>query len=104
MALAFPEQREAHGFDTQYMFGPDLLVAPVLEPGGAVTVWLPEGGWRDWHTDRLHAGPKRLELRLPLDRFPLFLREGAILALAQPADRVAAWDGRPIPVTPRSRA
>ena len=34
MALAFPEPREAHGFDTQYLFGPDLLVAPVLQPGG----------------------------------------------------------------------
>ena len=50
MALAFPDQPESHAFDTQYLFGPDLLVAPVLAPGGRVLVWLPEGVWYDWAT------------------------------------------------------
>ncbi len=102
MALAFPEQREAHGFDTQYMFGPDLLVAPILQPGGAVTVWLPEGRWWSWHTGESLAGARRLELSLPLDRFPLFARDGAAIPLAEPRESVACWEGRPIPVSLRT--
>ena len=60
MALAFPDQPESHAFDTQYLFGPDLLVAPVLAPGGRVLVWLPEGGWHDWTTGERHVGPQRV--------------------------------------------
>jgi alpha-D-xyloside xylohydrolase len=91
MALAFPEAREAHAFDTQYLFGPDLLVAPVLLPGGRVTVWLPEGVWHDWHTGARHVGPARLEETMPLDRFPLYAREGASIPLAVPVQRTDAW-------------
>ena len=50
MPLAFPDQPEAWGFDTQYMLGPDLLVAPILAPGGTVRVYLPPG--------RRHRFPK----------------------------------------------
>ena len=102
MALAFPEQREAHGFDTQYMFGPDLLVAPILQPGGAVTVWLPEGRWWGWYAGERLAGARRLDLSLPLDRFPLFVRDGAAIPLAEPRESVACWEGRPVPVSLRT--
>jgi alpha-D-xyloside xylohydrolase len=95
MALAFPEAREAHTFDTQYLFGPDLLVCPILRPGGRVTVWLPEGVWWDWFTDERHVGPRRLELALPLERFPLFARDGAAIPLAAPVERTDDWAGAP---------
>jgi alpha-D-xyloside xylohydrolase len=98
MALAFPEAREAHAFDTQYLFGPDLLVAPVLLPGGRVTVWLPEGAWHNWHTGARHVGPARLEETMPLDRFPLYAREGASIPLAVPVLRTDAWGDGAIPL------
>jgi alpha-D-xyloside xylohydrolase len=99
MPLAFPEEPESWGFELQYLFGPDLLVAPIVRPGGRATVWLPEGGWIDWHTGERRCGPRRLELELPLDRFPLFAREGAEIPLAAPSERVAAWGERdPIPL------
>lgn len=100
MALAYPEAREAHGFDTQYLFGPDLLVAPVVTPGGRATVWLPDGAWWDWYTGERHVGPRRLELAgLPLDRFPLFARQGAAIPLAEPTLSAGAWgEDRPVPI------
>src|SRR4051812_40101509 len=97
MALAFPQAREAHAFDAQYLFGPDLLVAPVLQASGAVTVWLPEGLWWDWHQGTRHRGPVRLELVAPPDGIPMFARDGAEIPLARPAPRAAAWgDDGPI--------
>lgn len=99
MPLAFPHEPESWGFDLQYLFGPDLLVAPIVRPGGRVTVWLPKGGWIDWFSLERHRGPRRLELELPLDRFPLFAREGAAIPLAAPAERAAAWgETDPIPL------
>jgi alpha-D-xyloside xylohydrolase len=98
MALAFPSAREAHAFDTQYLFGPDLLVAPVLFPGGRVTVYLPEGVWRDWHTGDRHVGPCRLEEVMALERFPLYARSGAAIPLAVPAQRTSEWGDGAIPL------
>lgn len=103
MALAWPEAREAHAFDTQYLFGDDLLVAPILLPGGRATVWLPAGRWHDWFTGEVHAGQQRLELELPPDRFPLFAREGATIPLAAPVSSTAAWGRAEIPIATTRR-
>lgn len=103
MALAYPDARESHAFDMQYLFGADLLVAPVVEPGGRATVWLPEGAWWDWHTGERRLGPRRLDLDLPLDRFPLFAREGAAIPLAEPVERTDAWGSGEIPIAEARR-
>ena len=43
VALEFPDDPGARHIDSEYLLGPDLLVAPVLEPGGRVDVYVPEG-------------------------------------------------------------
>jgi alpha-D-xyloside xylohydrolase len=98
MALAFPKARETHVFDTQYLFGRDLLVCPIVLRRGRVTVWLPDGVWWDWFTGESHEGNRRLELDLPLDRFPLFARDGAAIPLAAPVQSSDAWGAGPIPI------
>lgn len=80
MPLAFPKDRPAWGFELQYMLGDHLLVAPVLQPGGHVTLYLPEGGWYDYWSGHRVEGGRVLDLRMPLDRIPLYVREGAVLA------------------------
>lgn len=48
MVLVAPEDREATGRHDQFLFGPDLLAAPVLEPGAtARSLYLPAGTWVD---------------------------------------------------------
>ena len=46
----------------QYMFGPDYLVAPVINEDDCVRIELPEGDWRD-NLGETHNGPKILELK-----------------------------------------
>jgi alpha-D-xyloside xylohydrolase len=77
MPLAFPDQPELWPFETQYMFGPSLLVAPILRPGGGVRLRLPRGRWRDLLAGDTFEGDRSLELTYELDRFPVFAREGA---------------------------
>jgi alpha-D-xyloside xylohydrolase len=84
MALAFPEDRVARGFETQFMCGEVLLVAPVIHAGGRAELWLPEGGWHDFWTGERHEGRRLLRMSdVPLDRLPVFGREGAKLPLGR---------------------
>jgi alpha-D-xyloside xylohydrolase len=81
MALAFPGDPEAADQIYQYLFGPDLLVAPIYQPGTHRSVYLPAGEWVDHRTRRRHRGPRTLEVEAPLAEIPLFVRAGAILPL-----------------------
>jgi hypothetical protein len=81
MALAFPEDPAAHPFDTQYMLGPALLVAPVLQPGGQVRVYLPEGLWHDIWTGRFFPGERTITVTAPVEYIPVFGRDGNSLPL-----------------------
>lgn len=67
----------------QFMFGPDLLVAPVLEAGAASrSVYLPAGSrWTDLHTGRVHDGGTHVEAPTPLDVIPVFARDGTLSGL-----------------------
>jgi alpha-D-xyloside xylohydrolase len=77
MPLAFPEEPELWPFETQYMFGSSLLVAPILQPGGAVRLCLPRGRWRDLMTGDSFEGGRSFELTYALDRFSVVARADA---------------------------
>jgi len=81
MVLAFPGQPLSWTFETQYMLGDDLLVVPVLRPGGEVRYYLPEGGWYDFWSGEKVPGGRLVETAMPLDRIPVFVRAGAVLKL-----------------------
>lgn len=74
----FPGDATAWLVEDAYLFGPDLLVAPVLEPGArSRRVYLPAGApWRDAHSGQTHEGGRWLEADAPLERIPVFVREG----------------------------
>ena len=81
LPLAFPEDPLARGFEEQYMFGDALLVVPVLTSGGKVRYYVPQGSWYDlWSEEYIH-GPSVIELTVPLDRIPIYGREGFVLPL-----------------------
>ncbi len=82
LALVFPDDPQVVNMSDQYLFGPNLLVAPVLEQGVAQrTVYLPAGGWIDFRTDQVIEGPRYVEVPAPLDSLPLFIRQGAIVPM-----------------------
>lgn len=89
MVLAFPGDAAAALERYQYMFGPDLLVAPMIQPGEHRAVYLPRSGdsvasaleWVDFWSGKGHAGGKTIEVHAPLDRMPLFVRAGAVICM-----------------------
>lgn len=74
MPLAFPGDRAARDADLQYMLGDDILVAPILEPGGSRRFWIPPGRWEPLWGLQAIDGPGWIEVRCELDQFPAFTR------------------------------
>lgn len=79
----FPRDGEAWNIEDEFMFGPDLLVAPVLYEGArAREVYLPEGSsWKEVSTGNIHQGGKRIVSDAPIENIPLFIRDGAYLPI-----------------------
>ncbi|HMB90606.1 MAG TPA: glycoside hydrolase family 31 protein, partial [Rhodothermales bacterium] len=81
MAFAFPDDAEAHRHIYQYLYGPDLLVAPMYQPGTQRAVYLPAGTWYDYWTGERYVGPQTIVVDAPLETMPLFVRSGALLPM-----------------------
>ena len=84
----FPQDERAWEVEDQYMFGPDILVAPVLYEGMETrTVYLPRGTeWENAWTGEKFAGGQAVEVATPLDQIPLFVRAGVKLPIAEPEE------------------
>jgi len=78
----FPEQEAAWRIDDQYLFGPDILVAPVFAAGQTErTVVFPAGvRWVDPFTGQAHAGGGATVCEAQIESIPVFVREGSGVA------------------------
>jgi alpha-D-xyloside xylohydrolase len=77
----FPDDKTSWDIDNQYMFGPDVLVAPILYAGErSRKVYLPYGAaWKDFHSDNVYDGGQWIDCDAPLEVIPLFLKNEAII-------------------------
>ena len=89
LVLEYPDDAVAATVDYEYLLGPDLLVVPVMKPDGRALVYLPEGEWRDWWTDRVKTGPAHFRLEVPIERLPLYARAAAEIPLGPEMDHVS---------------
>jgi len=82
----WPNDPKVNSLDYEYMFGNDLLVAPVVHKGKKTRqVYLPKGRWVDfWNRNRTIQGPKTLIEHVPLWKIPLFIRQGAKYQFKRP--------------------
>ena len=78
MFYEFPEDASCYDITDAYMFGSDVLVAPIChENACSRTVYLPEGAkWLHAGTGMWYEGGRTIVVDAPLERMPLFLREG----------------------------
>lgn len=91
--LHYPRDAEATKLGDEYLWGRDLLVAPVLAKGATQRrVYLPAGTWHDWWTKEKIAGGRWLERPVDLATLPLYVRAGAIV----PLDPVRQYTAQPV--------
>ena len=78
MFYEFPEDTRTWELDTQYMYGSDILAAPIVEPHAmSRKVYLPSGcTWTNAHTGEILQGGQWIEAEASIDTIPVFLRDG----------------------------
>jgi alpha-D-xyloside xylohydrolase len=83
LLVEFPEDPHCWEVDDQFLFGSDLLVAPVLHQGARTRrVYLPAGAqWTNAWTGTVTPGGGELVVEAPLPEIPLFRRDGALLPI-----------------------
>ena len=82
--LDYPGNAESYSYRGEYLYGDDVLVAPITTPNdangnGSVSVWFPPGTWTDYFTGTSYTGPSTSTVTAPLSRMPVFLRSGGVL-------------------------
>jgi alpha-glucosidase (family GH31 glycosyl hydrolase) len=78
-----PGNRDLFNESSAYFWGDAFVVSPVVKAGEtSKEVYLPEGRWFDFWTDKVFAGGKRYIVAAPIDIMPLFVRGGSIIPMA----------------------
>jgi hypothetical protein len=90
--LHHPADTVAVGRGDVYLWGRDILVAPVTERGAASrTIYLPAGDWYDFWTGEVFSGGREIIRPVDLATLPLYVRGGAII----PTGPLRQWTGEP---------
>ncbi|WP_336856972.1 glycoside hydrolase family 31 protein [Sinomonas albida] len=90
MYYEHPETEDAYEVPNQFLFGTELMVAPVVEPRdralnrASAPAWLPPGLWIDFFTGTVYRGGRRARLYRTLETMPVLARAGAIVPMAHP--------------------
>lgn len=85
MYYDYPETKEAYDARSQYMFGDNMMIAPVVKPVSEddgyvrMNVWLPEGQWLEYETGTMLDGGKTVERAFTIDEYPVYVKAGSIL-------------------------
>lgn len=78
--LHYPDDEKARGIGDQYLWGRDLLIAPVHAKGATHReLYLPPGKWYDWWTGQVMDGGRSLKRAVDLPTMPIYVRAGAII-------------------------
>jgi alpha-glucosidase/alpha-D-xyloside xylohydrolase len=91
--LHYPNDSASRATGDEFLWGRDLLIAPVYRKGAASRdVYLPPGEWYDWWTNAKAAGGRTISRAVDLSTMPIFVRAGAIV----PVDPVRQYTSQPL--------
>jgi hypothetical protein len=82
--LDYPASNEAYTFNQEYLYGDNVLVAPITTPddangNGSVAAWIPPGTWTDYFTGTSYTGPATVTITDPLSEMPVLIKSGGIM-------------------------
>ena len=87
MYYDYPKAEQAYSFKNQYMFGNDMLIAPVTQPMGKNNlivkkkIWIPKGKWIELYSGTMLEGGKVIQRTFDLDEIPVYVKEGSIIPM-----------------------
>lgn len=102
MYYDYPKEKEAYTFSREYMFGDNMLIAPIGAPAvngySKVKVWLPAGNdWFEWHTGTMLKGGQVLERSFAINEYPIYIKAGSVIPMY--GEEVQNLDNNPDNIT-----
>src|SRR5262249_53403519 len=98
--LHYPTDPRAVARGDEYLWGRDILVAPVVEQGAASpTLYLPQGTWYGFWSDSAIAGGDEIRRPVDLKTMPLYVRAGAIIPTCPVQQHTAQTPDGPLTLT-----
>jgi len=79
LVLQYQDDARARTAKDEYLFGPDMLVAPVVDEGTQRPVYLPPGDWVNYWTGEQVSGGKAVVVNAPAETIPVYARAGAVI-------------------------
>lgn len=80
LVLEYQNDENVYDIDDQYLFGSNLLIAPVTTKGAQTrVVYLPEGTWYDYWSGESYQGRQHYNIVTPLEKLPIFVKAGTII-------------------------
>lgn len=84
----YPDDANTYKIIDEYMIGNSILAAPLLAGVESRKIYLPEGNWYDYNTNKKYAGRQTYTINYNLDQIPVFVKEGTVLPLAKPVEHI----------------
>jgi hypothetical protein len=82
LPFQFPDDPNCNSHTDEFMLGDEMLIAPILQPGGKRSVYLPQGVWTNLETNAVSPGRRSIEVETTA--LPVFARNGTIVPLDSP--------------------
>lgn len=99
LVMDFREDERAREIGDQFLFGPAILVSPVIEPGVTMRhLYLPPARWYDFWTGTPIEGSQTIDSPSPIERIPLYVRAGSIVPLGPNVQYAAERAADPIEI------
>ncbi len=90
MILDHGASEKAWEYDLQYLWGEHMLIAPSSSKDDLVELWLPEGGWYDFWSEKFYSEEIEFSYYPINNEYPIYVKSGAIIPMNQPAANMAS--------------
>ena len=96
LLMEFPDDLHTANLSDEWMIGDTLLAAPILQPGGKRSVYLPAGRWHALGSNLPLKGKRTMSVTNGLDEIPVYVRAGSILPLGPVIQHTSQFPGGPL--------
>ena len=96
LAMEFPDDKQVANMSDEWLMGPSLLAAPILQTGNKRTVYLPNDTWYAFESNVPLKGKRTIDATAALDEIPVYVRAGTILPLGPVIQHTSQTPGGPL--------